>query len=1453
MKHSWLKRAVCLLLAAQCAISIPASTMIEAAAIEADNAAAAEGDAFSTDGVIVEEAAAEDSAAQDTASEEETVISYVDIDGNYNAPEELTVYITRLAEEGKVQDPTADSKYTGVVAFYDYNEDRVREEPFFFYYEKGKLQSDELRFAAAKSYLDLVNPPVSESVMTGVAPSADEVEEKVYAAEEVYVDEEAQEHQEYLFAFNQDASDNGLYTGQVDGQVYQNGLLTAAEDGGAVDPEGGSGESAEGTEGTEGSGETDQDQTPEEEVIQQAGPATTTEQKAGGIQVSWTQVENATGYRVLRKAADELEWTAVADLTGGDQISYLDESAQSDKTYTYAVRAYFGEKTGTEREEETGSLWTGYQESAALYYLAAPVVTNIYNIANGLVLRWSKVTGATNYTVYRKTADSDWEALKTVASSVLTYTDTDVEQGTKYLYTVRAVNGSIFGEFYDYTGDTSKYVTLYGIPSVTLANQTEGQTSGVLVKWTPDAAATGYRVFRKATTDSYWAIAGDVEDGEAGSWLDSGAVSGKTYVYTVRAYYGTEPMSGNTAYTTSVWSSYTSSSKLYYLQAPTLTTVFSFAGGMSVQWAPVSGATSYTVWRKTATSGWTLLATVTGASAKTYNDKTVVADTEYFYTVRAVNGSEKSWFITPEAGWVYHAPLSVNVRNDGSEVGAVELAWTKTAGATGYRVFRKAEGETAWTIIANLTDQEAKNEPAGNAPADDESTEDGSAEEGSTEVTLAETGESDETEAPAEDLSRVYNDFNVVHGKKYTYAVRAYFGAEDITTVTSYGGNQWSNFVEKTILRLTTPALGECLSVATGMSVTWTPVTGATSYVIYRKTASSGWSQVGEVTGEAAKQYTDTTAVNGTEYFYTVRAKVKNSDITVVSGFITPEKGYVYHAPLAVTVSNSDAGLKLTWTADTGATGYRVFRKLSTESGWSVIANLSSDVTTYVETTLMSGAQGSYAVRAYFGTDDIAEVTSYGGNQWSNFIAKTCTYLTIPLLTSETGENVSTGIKITWEKVTGATGYTVWRKDLSAEKPSWGKVASVTGGSVTSYIDTSKLTVGHLYCYTVRATAADGTISWFDSVGTVTKYLPAPENLFVDRPASTGTAISWNQVTGADSYTVWRKAPGGYWTKIATVDTNAYLDIEVTNTNTAYYYTVRAVSTVTVGEATYTFNGAYDNVGVTFAVKWSGSERNTWVFKNGNQYFVNSKGYCLTGWNYVKRNGKEYKYYFELDTGKLCTNLYQRFGSSYADMRCKFYTYINKSNSNPSHTTILLYDAEKSTYCIPAITVRCVAGMDTTPSGYFYLQKGSGQRWLTNEELVGAAYEQYAVYVKGSGISWYHSALYRSQSYKNFMSSTYNSLARNKNNSLGCIRFQAIHSYLICDIMKNGYGASNKVHVEVHKNSSVKSPFGTPKINTISSRKTDPSDPAVTGKFYYATSIFGVKSKAGASSWTYYT
>jgi Metallo-peptidase family M12 len=61
---------------------------------------------------------------------------------------------------------------------------------------------------------------------------------------------------------------------------------------------------------------------------------------------------------------------------------------------------------------------------------------------------------------------------------------------------------------------------------------------------------------------------------------------------------------------------------------------------------------------------------------------------------------------------------------------------------------------------------------------------------------------------------------------------------------------------------------------ATSVSITWTAVTGATSYTVYRTTNNSTYTVVGS---PAANSFTDSTAAAGTAYFYKVTASAGSS------------------------------------------------------------------------------------------------------------------------------------------------------------------------------------------------------------------------------------------------------------------------------------------------------------------------------------------------------------------------------------------------------------------------------------------------------------------------------------------------------------------------------------------------------------------------------------------------
>jgi len=69
----------------------------------------------------------------------------------------------------------------------------------------------------------------------------------------------------------------------------------------------------------------------------------------------------------------------------------------------------------------------------------------------------------------------------------------------------------------------------------------------------------------------------------------------------------------------------------------------------------------------------------------------------------------------------------------------------------------------------------------------------------------------------------------------------------------------------------------------------------------------------------------------------------------------------------------------------------------------------------------------------------------------------------------------------------------------------------------------------------------------------------APFGLVARATSSTSVQVLWNPVSGATSYQVFRKAPGGSFVQIATPTTNSYIDNGVA-ANTAYLYKVRAVN-----------------------------------------------------------------------------------------------------------------------------------------------------------------------------------------------------------------------------------------------------------------------------------------------------
>ena len=591
-------------------------------------------------------------------------------------------------------------------------------------------------------------------------------------------------------------------------------------------------------------------------------PLTKAENASGGIKVTWKSVKGAEGYYVYRKTSGS-SWLRLASVSG---TSYTDSSDLSNGTkYTYTVRAF----KGSDRSWYNS---TGVSEVR----IDAPVLISAENNSGGIKVTWKSVKGATGYRVYRKAPGGSWERLVNSTKST-SYTDkSSLTSGINYIYTVRALRGS----------DVSWYDSV-GVTELKLSNpvlsKAENTSDGVEITWKSMEGVDGYRVYRRTSGKSWERL---VDSTTATSYTDTSSLSsGTNYIYTVRAYKGSD------------WSWYDSGISVTKLSNPVLSKAENNSGGIKVTWKSVKGAASYRIYRKTSGSSWTFIGTSTSTS---YTDKSSLAsDTSYTYTVRAVKGSDRSWY---DSAGVTELKLSNPVLSSAENTASgIKITWKSVKGAEGYRVYRRTSGGSWERLIDSTT------------------------------------------------ATSYMDESSLSSGTNYFYTVRAYKGSD------------WSWYDSKglAVAKLSIPTLSKAENNSGGIKVTWKSVKGATSYRIFRKPSGGSWKHIGTT---SSTSYTDKSSLtSGSKYYYTVRA-LKGSSL---SWYNTTGVGETkLSIPSLSSAKKVSGGVKVTWGSVKGANGYYVYRR-SSGGSWSRIATTTS--TSYTDKT--SNTNYIYTVRAYKGSD----------------------------------------------------------------------------------------------------------------------------------------------------------------------------------------------------------------------------------------------------------------------------------------------------------------------------------------------------------------------------------------------------------------------------------------------------------------------------------------------------
>ena len=368
--------------------------------------------------------------------------------------------------------------------------------------------------------------------------------------------------------------------------------------------------------------------------------------------------------------------------------SFTDKSAISGATYEYKVAAVGAAATGSSIINTTASSYSSTIRTTVTALPIAPTgLTAVPSTtAKAMVLTWIDSPNETSYQVLRNGV----VIAASLPANTTSYTDTATTSNvlvanTTYSYTVTAVNN--VG-----TAPTNITVTTPSVPAAPAV--TLGAMTATTVSFTTPAstgvtyAVTGGRAPTVAISAGIARV------------TDSGLTGGTTYNYSVTA--------------TNVWgpsivSSVTATTQVAIPSTPAAPTVASITDtSLTLNWAVVTGATSYTVQRATNTNFTQGLVTATGVLTNSLAVTGLTGNTSYYFRVSAVNGTGASANSGSKTQLTMPTVLTVIAAATNSTAGGAitaGLTWTNPAGgAASYQVrWSNASAMTTPTTVNNAT------------------------------------------------------------------------------------------------------------------------------------------------------------------------------------------------------------------------------------------------------------------------------------------------------------------------------------------------------------------------------------------------------------------------------------------------------------------------------------------------------------------------------------------------------------------------------------------------------------------------------------------------------------------------------------------------------------------------------------------------------------------------------
>ncbi len=623
------------------------------------------------------------------------------------------------------------------------------------------------------------------------------------------------------------------------------------------------------------------------------------------ITVSWEAVAGADVYSVYRHTSDDYSSATLlySDLSS---LEYVDSPPAADTPYFYWIRAF-----NTSSESSPPSF-------AAVGFAALPATTAPTGLSASdsdttkIHVSWTAESSAARYDVYRHTSNDSGAATKIGSTTGTAYDDTTTAYGATRWYWVKAVNYQGASGFSN--GDSGVKPAPPPPPppaapyTPTGVDATDGDSGKVTVTWDLSGDASHYEVWRSATDDV--GTAGPLAFPIYGLTYDDTAIEDEVvYYYWVRAVAvgpGGSTASGFSTPSASGWGDF------FPPDPPISVTASDGTQGddILVSWYASVGAGGYEIWRGTTVFEVDMSHIATAGAVLEYIDPQTDL-TSWYYRIKAIGAGGTSALSTAnDYGYAAAAnpPAPPTVTNyDPAKIG---VSWSAVDFARRYWVWRSITNDfaTAGHIATDLEvlfydDVDAEFDTTyyywivahNNAGASTESpstagyrplvapaaptginasdaacayvtvTWDAALTATSYEVWRADVNNSYFATKIADGLTALtYDDSPGGYpGAVWYYWVKAVNAAGTSGFSASNGGQAYAPG---------DPTGQDATDYNPTVTVSWTPVTCAESYRVFRGTTINDYESTEIAAGVTGTSFEDTTATAGLQYYYWVKA-----------------------------------------------------------------------------------------------------------------------------------------------------------------------------------------------------------------------------------------------------------------------------------------------------------------------------------------------------------------------------------------------------------------------------------------------------------------------------------------------------------------------------------------------------------------------------------------------------